>query len=200
MDTRQPSDNATKEASKTIATYVSDMLALEKHIAAPIDGQLKSDDHRGFVDATQIVTKIKTAGEAHIAALEARLAALGGDPVGGIKTAWAQLVGGGAAALNSARSTKVSKSLRDDSTALGLSAISYTMLQATALGLGDRETAMLAKRHLDDYAPIIVAISREIPQVVLKELAIDGHSVSMSAADVAAEMTKDSWSGNTAQN
>lgn len=183
----------------TIATYLSDLLALEKHILAPVQTQVKSEAHQEYPEAANIIQQIKTVTDSHIAALEARLEAVGGHPASGIKSAWSQLIGGGAAAINTARKTKVSKSLRDDYTALGLSSISYTMFHATALGLGDATSAQLAKRHLDDVTPLIVAISEAIPAIVLAELKEDGENVQVSAAELTQQASKDSWSAsNTA--
>jgi len=179
----------------TVATYLSDMLALEQHISAPIESQLGSSDHREYADAIRIIQSIKSVTTSHITALEAQLKAAGGSSGHPVKSAWAQLLGGGAAALNNVRKTKVSKSLRDDYTALGLAAISYTMLHATAAGLGDGSTAALAKRHLDDIAPIIVEISKAIPAVVLQELADDGENVSITAAQLTEDATGEAWSG-----
>jgi ferritin-like metal-binding protein YciE len=189
----------TTDERHTVATYLSDMLALEKHIKAPIDSQIASADHQKS-GASVIIEKIQTVSTAHIAALEAALAAAGGSPAAGLKSAWAQLIGGGAAAVNNVRSTKVSKSLRDDYTALGLAAISYTMLHATAAGLGDTTTAALAKKHLDDITPIIVEISTAIPGVVLEELKADGENVSITAAQLTQEMSKGAWSGQNVNN
>jgi len=180
-----------------IATYLSDMLALERHIAAPIDSQLNSEDHQEYADAIALIGRIKAITENHITALDARLTDIGGSAGSGVKSAWSQLLGSGAAALNQVRKTKVSKSLRDDYTALGLAAISYTMLHATALGLGDEGTAALAKRHLDDITPVIIAISRQIPGVVLGELRDDGENVQVTAAAIAAAQTQDSWQGQS---
>lgn len=176
-----------------IATYLSDMLALERHIAQPVDSQLKSGDHQSFGDAIRIIQQIKTCTENHVSALESQLSAVGGNAASPIKSAWAALLGTGAAAINQVRKTKVSKSLRDDSTALSLSAISYTMLHATAVGLGDTATAQLAKRHLDDYAKVIVDISKAMPTVVLQELRDDGENVQVSAAHFTEQETGDSW-------
>ena len=192
-------DTTTSGDKHTVATYLSDMLALEKHIKAPIDSQLASADHKQS-GASTIITKIQTLTTSHISALEAALEAAGGSPASGIKSAWATLVGGGAAALNQVRSTKVSKSLRDDYTALALAAISYTMLHATAAGLGDSTVTSLAKRHLDDYTPIIVDISTAIPGIVLEELAADGESVAITAAQLTQQASKDAWSAENVKN
>lgn len=198
MDTT--SNTATPEIDDrhTIATYLSDMLALERHIARPIDSQLASKDHQEYTEATQLVQRIKTGTDSHIAALEARLEAVGGSANSPVKSAWSALLGGGAAAINQVRKTKVSKSLRDDYTALGLSTISYTMLHATAEGLGDTTTAALAKRALDEYAPIVIAISKAMPGIVLQELREDGENVNVSAASLSENETSKSWNPSKA--
>jgi ferritin-like metal-binding protein YciE len=185
----------TADDRHVIATYLSDMLALERHIAAPIDSQLNSQDHQEYGEAIGLIGRIKSLTENHISALDSRLQEVGGSAGSGVKSAWSQLLGGGAAALNQVRKTKVSKSLRDDYTALGLAAISYTMLHATALGLGDEETARLAKRHLDDITPVIVSISQQIPGIVLTELRDDGENVRVTAAQLTQQATQESWSG-----
>ncbi|GAC1307393.1 MAG: hypothetical protein NVS2B3_10830 [Vulcanimicrobiaceae bacterium] len=196
MDTTSNANDSQQDANDrhAIATYLSDMLALERHIATPVESQLKSQDHQSYGEAIRIIGRIQQCTQSHIAALDAQTKAVGGHAGSPIKSAWSALLGGGAAAINQVRKTKVSKSLRDDYTALSLSAISYTMLHATALGLGDTSTAQLAKRHLDDYAAIIVEISKAMPTVVLQELRDDGENVSLSAAQISEQQTGESWS------
>ena len=184
------------DARHSVATYVSDMLALERHMRAPLDRQVKDDDTAKFSNAAAIANKLRTLVDTHEAALEAQLKALGGDSASGVKSAWSGFLGAGAAAVSGTRKTKVSKSLRDDYTALGLSAISYTMLHTTALGLGDDVTAALAKRHLDDYTPIIIEISKSMPAIVLEELRNDGENVVASAAQIAERNQTQSWNQN----
>jgi hypothetical protein len=181
----------------TIATYLGDMLALERHMKAPVDAQTGDDDHARYGEAATLVARMRTLIDAHESALQSRIESIGGTGGAGIKSAWSQLVGGAAAAVNSSRKTKVSKRLRDDYTALALASISYTMLHTTALGLGDETTAALAKRGLDDYAPLVVDIGRALPQIVLQELADDGENVRVSAAQLAEQNTTDSWKRNS---
>jgi len=178
----------------SIATYLGDMLALERHMRAPLDRQVKDQDTAKFTGALAIATKLRSLVDAHETALNARLEAVGGDGAAGVKSAWSSLLGVGAAAINGSRSTKVSKAIRDDHTALALATISYTMLHATALGLGDETTAALAKRHLDDYTPIVIEISNAIPAIVLEELRDDGENVRVSAAEIAQQNQSQSWS------
>jgi ferritin-like metal-binding protein YciE len=185
---------STEDERHSIATYLGDMLALERHMRPPLDRQVNDADTAKFSEALAIATKLRSLVDAHEAALDVRLQAVGGDGAAGVKSAWSGLLGAGAAAINATRSTKVSKAIRDDYTALALATISYTMLHATALGLGDETTAALAKQHLDDYAPIVIEISNAIPAIVLEELRADGENVRVSAAQIAQQNQSQSWS------
>jgi ferritin-like metal-binding protein YciE len=176
-----------------IQTYLSDALALERHIAQPLQRQLDMDDSAKFTGAAELISTIKALADSHIANLETALDAAGGDAASPVKSAWSQLIGAGAAVVDSARKTKVSKNLRDDYTALALATAGYTMLNATALGLGNAATAQLAKSHLGDYAKVVVQISRALPGVVLEELALDGENVQVTAAQIAEQNTADAW-------
>jgi ferritin-like metal-binding protein YciE len=169
------------------------MLALERHIAAPLSRQAAFDDAAKFADASALIARIKTTTEAHVEALQARLDALGGHEASGIKSAWASMLGAAAAAIDASRKSRVSKSLRDDYTALALASVSYSMLYTTALGLGDAATAALAKNHLEDSGALVMAIGDAMPSVVLLELADDGVSVAPSAAAQARRDIQETW-------
>jgi ferritin-like metal-binding protein YciE len=177
----------------SIQTYVSDMLALERHIREPLARQYDDKALSQFAGANDIVATLKAMTDAHIISLDAHLKSLGGHEASEVKSAWATLLGVGAAAVDSIRKTRVSKNLRDDYTALSLAAVSYTMLHTTALALGDDATARLAERHLDDITPFIREIGRAIPRIVLQELAVDGERVDMSVVSIAESTVERSW-------
>jgi ferritin-like metal-binding protein YciE len=178
-----------------LQTYVSDMLALESHIDQPLKSQLGMQDADRYPEAKAAISQMFALCENHVTALTACLAELGGHEASGIKSAWSSLLGFGAAAIDSARKTKVSKSLRDDYTALNLAAISYTMLHATAVGLGNDTVAELAKRHLADYARCVMQVAQIIPTVVLAELRDDGQNVVTGAAETIRQQTNEIWKG-----
>ncbi|MDQ6924776.1 MAG: ferritin-like domain-containing protein [Candidatus Eremiobacteraeota bacterium] len=182
----------------SIQTYVSDMLALERHIAQPLQRQLDMQDTKKFPGALAAITSLKGLTDSHVTALEQCLEQLGGHAASPVKSAWSSLLGAGAAAIDSVRKTKVSKNLRDDYTALSLATISYTMLLATATGLGDSATADLAKRHIADYAQVVMTINRVIPEVVLTELQIDGENVQVGAGELIRKQTNEIWKTQSA--
>jgi len=196
---RYDSSEPTGDEKHTLATYVSDMLALERHIAQPVSHQQQSDEAANVGVARALIDRIASIGQSHITALEGRLKDLGGNANHPLKAAWAGLLGAGATAVGGARKTKVSKFLRDDHTALSLASISYTMLYTTAVGLGDTATASLAKRHLGDIAPLIMEISDGIPTVVLQELRDDGETVRTEAADTVQRELDEVWHASARQ-
>ena len=177
----------------SIPTYVSDMLALEHHIAQPLKRQLNMPEAAAYGDAANVIAAVHAANGTHITALEQCLAQLGGHEAAGIKSAWSTFLGASAAAIDTLRKTKISKSLRDDYTALNLATISYTMLHATAVGMNEPAVAELARTHLADYARLVMLIVQVIPGTVLQELRDDGEVVATGAAELIRQQTNAVW-------
>jgi ferritin-like metal-binding protein YciE len=178
----------------SLQTYVSDMLAVERHIRVPFETQHKDDDFSKYGDAGSIVAKLSDVSQQHIDALDRCLKDLGGHEASPIKSAVTQLEGAAAGVIDKMRKTKVSKALRDDYTALALCTASYTLLQSTALGLGDRSVADLAQRHLEDYARCIMSVQQALPDVALRELRDDGLDIDATAAEEARRAADQAWS------
>ncbi len=185
--------NTTNTAPPTINTYISDMLALERHIAEPLshqatdDALLKSPAAKRVVDAANALT------QAHIASLQARLDQVGGHAGSPIKSGVATALGAVAAAIGDARKTVVSKYLRDDYSALALASASYTLLHTTALAIGDRVTAALAERNLAEVAELVMRISATLPAVVLSELREEGVAIDASVLGEAEKNVERAW-------
>lgn len=177
----------------SIATYVSDMLALERHIRIPFDTQLKDEDFNDFRNAKALVVRLAGLVDRHVAALDALLKAEGGQEASPIKSAVSQFEGMIAGAIDKVRKTKVSKALRDDYTALSLCNASYTLLHATAHALGSENVASLAKRHLEDYASCVMEIGRALPEVCVQELLSIGLPVQTAAASESVDATQQAW-------
>ncbi len=176
-----------------LQTYVSDMLALERHVRMPFETQSKDDDFQNYTGAGDIVTRLLQLSDRHIAALGDSLSALGGHEASPVKSAVADFEGAVAGAIDKMRKTKVSKALRDDYTALALCTAGYTMLQTTALAMNDQSVADLATSHLTDYAQCIMSIGNALPAVVLQELRDTGLSVDESAAEPARQAVERAW-------
>ncbi len=180
-------------ATPTINTYISDMLALEQHMQTPLQHQIDDSDVQQSPAAIRVIRETLATVDQHIAALEARLDAVGGHSGSPVKNAVSTVVGVAAGLIDKTRKTGVSKALRDDYTALSLSSAGYTMLHTTALGLGDHATATLAETHLTDVATQIMKISKTLPVVVLAELQEEGVEVEPSVASTANRNADQAW-------
>jgi len=177
----------------TINTYVSDMLALEKHVLHFVEHQTKDEEAQQMTHASKIIHAIFASTHAHIDMLERRLEKLGGHAGSPLKNSVASAMGMLSGTMSDWRKTEVSKYLRDDYGMLSMVSAGYTMLHATALGLGDAETADMAKQHLTDTATAVMRLSATLPSVVLAELKQEGVNVSVSVMHQAEQDTEQAW-------
>src|SRR6476469_10238896 len=159
-----------RDAKDILQQYVIDMISLDVHIHEAIKRQVEDDRLKQFPEASKVVNTIHTTLDTHLTGLNAQLKSLGGEASGPVKEAVSAIAGVAAGLYDKVRHDPVSKMLRDDYTALGLAAISYTMLHTTGLALQNQPIAALAERYLKDITPIIIDISQVIPGVVVKDL------------------------------
>lgn len=186
---------STQESTKErIDSYVTDMLALEKHIQTAVAGQIADlDEHSEFKGP---LIRIHSMCDSHARALEA-LTVRREQNVGGLskvmKMAVSSVLGLGAAAVDFVRTEKLPKDLRDDYTAISLAYIGYLMLHTTALALGDAEVAGTAKVHLGAHADAMMALQQVIPAATLAFLASEGLEPNTSVLATIRESISQSW-------
>lgn len=175
----------------TVQQYVGDMVALEDHIEAALDGQLAIA--KAYGPADQAVTRFHQVAKAHREGLTAHLQSLGGSESSPLKTAVADLFGTAAGLIDKVRTKAVSKALRDDYAAFNLAAVGYAMLHTTATALGQAGTADLAARDLRDYAGAVQQLNQLITGVVVWELREDGHAVDATATERSVTALNEAW-------
>jgi hypothetical protein len=165
--------NVGRNKDEAINSYITDMLALEEHIAKALRGQLEDlEDYPEVTrDLKQILRKVDQHGS-DLKELSNRRGA--GGPSDVIKRAGSTLLGLGAAAVDLVRTESLPKNLRDDYTALSLATIGYLMLHTTALALDEPEVGDLARQHFADYAHAVTLLHNVIPGAVIRFLREDG--------------------------
>lgn len=183
-----------RDAKDILQQYVSDMVSLDDHIHEAIKRQIEDDRLKQFPEAAQVVNTLHRTLDTHITGLKGQLQSLGGETSGPVKEAVSAVAGVAAGLYDKVRHDPVSKMLRDDYTALGLAAISYTMLHTTGLALQNQPIADLAERYLNDITPIIVNISQVIPGVVVKDLEDNEVLIDQSVGQEAVRKTQAAWS------
>ena len=184
------------ERQDSLQQYVSDMLAVERHILPAIENQSKDDRYAKYPQAQRLVHRIEATVRSHINGLEQHLKRLGGDPASPIKSAVTAALGVAATMIEKVRTDPVAKNLRDDYTVLNLTAISYTMLHTTGQALMDQQTADLALNFLMDYTPLIAAINEVVPEVVVSELRDETEILDPNAAASAVKHTQEAWTND----
>jgi ferritin-like metal-binding protein YciE len=185
-----------KDTTEAINSYVTDMLALEKHIAQALEGQL--EDLKNYPTVTAELRSILATIGGHVNTLEMAASGKGGQgPADAIKKVGSKLLGFGAAAIDMVRNEGMPKNLRDDYTACSLATIGYVMLHTTALSLNDRGTAEIARRHLDDYAQVVMRLHNIIPAAVVKFLQEEGLPANESALSEVSNNLEGVWRGKS---
>ncbi len=180
---------------EAIASYVSDMLALEEHIEKALAGQVSDLRDQDPAFATELEQMRRTC-EQHSATLKGlseRREQAGQGIAKAVKKAASSVLGAGAAAIDFVRTEKLPKNIRDDYAALSLACIGYVMLHTTALSLEDREVAEIAQYHLRDHAKCVMTLHNLAPAAVMKFLQEDGHQVDMSVAGEIQENIESVW-------
>lgn len=181
-------------AAESIASYVTDMLALERHIEKALSSQVTDfgDDHES---AARLAT-IRDNCERHAAALQ-RLADRREQAGQGVselvKKAAASVLGVGAAAIDFVRTEKMPKNLRDDYTAISLAVIGYVMLHTTAMSLSDHEVADLAHAHLQDHTKAVMTLHNIIPATVIRFLQAEGLPAKSDVLPAIADNLESVW-------
>ncbi len=181
------------ERQDSLQQYVSDMLAVERHMLPAFENQSKDDRLARHPEARRLVNQIEATINSHINGLKQHLENLGGDAASPVKSAVTAALGAAAAAIENIRTDPVSKNLRDDYTVLNLAAISYTMLHTTGRALMDDRTADLALSYLRDYTPLITELNEVVPEVVISELRDETEVLDTAAAESAVESTQQAW-------
>ncbi len=181
--------------SETIqmSTYVSDMIALEREVVAPLSKQIADSDVVTFPEVKDVITRLQNTLYQQILDLEQHLLNLGGHPAVSFKSAVADVMGAATSAVQSVRKTKISKMLRDDHTSLSLVCVAYEMLYTSARITHSDVTAQLALTQLKTLTPLIMEISDLIPHAVSKELLELDPSVDISATSDAAMNISSVW-------
>jgi len=190
------------DTKKILGDYVSDLLGVEKHCLEAVERQTGDEKFTRYPEAHHLLQKMEGTLRTQTESLDRAFSILG-EQQGSIARqaeayatkAVASAAGAIAGMYGKLRpEDPVSRSLRDCYTTLNLIAISCTMLHTTALALREQGVADLALKNLNELTPIIVELSRVIPEVVTKELSEEGKVIDPSVWREAIESSQRAWS------
>jgi hypothetical protein len=182
-----------------ITKHIADATALEKHILEAVERQREDATVKNNVDANRVVIEIERVLKQHLSALDALAQQYGGGGESLLKAAVTSALGVAAGLYDKMRESELTRDLRDDYTALSLDAMGYTAMHAFALGIGEPPMADLAARHLSDLTPLLMELSKLIPQTTIQDLAREHPDLGVNTSRIseAVEATQRAWSRET---
>lgn len=182
------------DQTNQLSGFVNDMLAVETELHEAFRRQKHDESVKQSTIAYQVICRTEDTIDRHLSGLKACQQRLGGGE-SALKKAVGGVMGAVAGMYDKLRSDQsISRALRDDYAALSFATICYQMLHTTALAMKDQSTAECALKHLGEYAPLIMAISDSLPQVVVEELAAEGSvAPDLSVASDSARHTREAW-------
>lgn len=177
-----------------VEEHISDMLAADQHILEAIQRQRSFDKVRDHVEVNKLVIKIERVLKNHVAALKELADAYDAERRSTLKEAVTSVMGALAGLYDKLRDHPLSRILRDNYTALSLSAMGYTALHTYGLAVKEPRIAELAKDHLTDLTPLLVEISKTLPLVTANEIAEEhDHPVDEEVGPKAVRNTQQAW-------
>jgi ferritin-like metal-binding protein YciE len=186
------------DRKESIRKHTSDMLAVEQHILDAIQRQRDDDKMAGNVDADNVTAEIERVLSQHVAALEDLAQQYGAEGQSTAKEALTKLLGVAAGLYDKVRGDQpISRDLRDNYTALSLAAMGYTSYHTFGLAVGEEKIATLAQKHLKDLTPLMVEISKVLPEIVVQETSEDSDfAVDTAVGRRAVNNTQAAWSND----
>ena len=187
------------DVKETVNSYITDMLALERHIERAIQTQVDDLKSERAAAADQL-GQFHSLTESHISSLEGVATKRGADGgVGTAKKITSSLLGFAAGAIDFVRNEKFPKNLRDDYTAYNLGLISYLMLHTVGQSLGDAEIAALARKHFEDYSKVVMKLQNMVPEAVVANLREDGLPADSGSVAQVRETIDQVWASGAAR-
>ena len=182
------------DRQQAIRKHVSDMLGAERHILEAVQRQRNDEKAREHVAANKVLIEIERVLKKHVSKLEALGKEYGVEERSTVKKALTAVFGAAAGLYDQVRDHPLSRDLRDNYTALGLAAMSYTAMHTFGLVIQEKKIADLAQRHLEDLTPLLVEVSKVLPKITGQEVS-DEHDLALddSVVEQAIRNTQKAW-------
>ncbi len=178
-----------------INKHLADMTAVERHILEAVQRQRENDTVRNHIQVNTALIEIERVLTEHTEHLTKLSEEYGGDGENVFKKALTAAAGIAAGLYDQVRDDTMTRMLRDDYTALSLTAMGYTAMHTFGLAIGEARIADVALKHLKHVTPLLVEISKLVPITTALETATDhdGFTVDATVGPQAVTNTQAAW-------
>ena len=150
-----------------LGTHLSDLTAFLNQFESIVSQQL---DHE-ILGAEECHQRLHKLLKRHLGRLHAACEIYATDLQTTPKDILTNFLGAAAGLYNKHRDYPQTRALRDNYTALGMLAASYTALKTYSLMLGREDISLMAYEGLQDVCPMIIEFSNRMPEIVARETA-----------------------------
>jgi hypothetical protein len=179
--------------------YLTDLLGLEHHLVEALGRQREDQDIRRHTHVNELVIRTERSARDHYEGLKT-LAASYGIEESTWKKAMGTVLGAASGLVERARDPKLSRVIRDNYVVLSIAAMQYTSAHAFAMATRDERLAAQSLANLMDITPLLVALSKVLPEVVVEETALaHGPDVDIAAGKVALQSTQKAWASGVTE-
>jgi hypothetical protein len=181
---------------QSISKHISDMYAVEQHIRDAVARQRDDERLKNNIEANQVVIEIERVLNDHLEALDDLAESYDAQVQSRAKEALGKALGVAAGLYDRMRGKHpLSRDLRDNYVALSLAAMAATQFHTYGLSIGEDRIADLGSDHLHDLTPLLVEISKVLPDVTAQETAEESDfPADASIAAQATANTQAAWS------
>jgi hypothetical protein len=184
---------------QSISKHISDMYAVEQHIRDAVTRQRDDERLKNNIEANQVVIEIERVLNDHLEALDDLADSYDSQvhqPESRAKEALGKALGVAAGLYDRMRGKHpISRDLRDNYVALSLAAMAATQFHTYGLSIGEDRIADLGSDHLHDLTPLLVEISKVLPDVTAQETVEESDfPADASVAAQATANTQAAWS------
>jgi ferritin-like metal-binding protein YciE len=185
------SESEAKEV--VLGAYLTDLHAVEKYLLRAVEEQATLTELPRQPDMEALLKRLADTLTGQLQRLELEITVRGAESRASMKDTMTAVAGFAFGITGRFREASLSRHLRDDATVLTLLCLEYAMLHTTALSLDRTETAIRARDHLRELAPLVMEINWLLPLVVAHDLAATGFMVDSAAPLVARESIEEAW-------
>lgn len=173
--------------------YLTDLMAIEKHLLETIGRQRSDENVRMNIHVNELIIRIERCARDHYESLKELSSAYMVEE-NAVKKVISTALGTATGLLEGIRDHKLPRMLRDNYVMLSVAAMHYTTVHAFGAAIRDERLASQTLLHLRAITPLLVALSKVLPEVVVSDVAAEhGAVIDMTAADLARTRTQEAW-------
>ncbi|MBC7980975.1 MAG: DUF892 family protein [Armatimonadetes bacterium] len=182
----------------SLIRYVNDVIAMERDIVNAVRTQMEDTRVKEHPELKALFMDIAVHSDHRIQTFEKIIKDDGGSLGGAVKEGIAAITGVVAGLYGMARLHPLSRMVRDNTIAMDVAAVSYSMLVTLALAIGHKRCEELAISALNDCPKFVLQLTQILPHVVVAEISEDAPVLNATAAQEAQKLIREAWNHHQA--